>query len=168
MAATATCSARWPSTPLRLPSMSAAGPSLAASSDADASMLSVTAFNAGMIAEDSFKRSQGPKVNTLARWVIEWLEGPYGAVVGLNEIHQTIAEKLLVELRGSAPFMRIDSAVLQTNCLIWRAPQFCLPCLPPACPASCWCLDAQRAAGRTCTAKQATRAQQTRAHMRIT
>ena len=51
-----------------------------------------------MIGEDSFKTQQRVKVAQLARWVIEWLEGTGGAVVGLNEIHPAIAGKLVREL----------------------------------------------------------------------
>ena len=138
------------------------------SADPHASMLSATAFNVGMPQEDAFKATQAEKILELAGWVIQWMDGPGGAVVGLQEVHPTIAGKLLVLLQSRAPGMQIDSAVQSTNCVLWRAPQFWLPCLPPACPASCWCLDAPRAAGRTCTAQHATRAQQTHAHMHIT
>ena len=66
----------------------------------DASTLTATAFNVGMIGEDSFETQQ--KVKQLARWVIEWLEGTGGAVVGLNEIHPTIARKLWRQLHMKA------------------------------------------------------------------
>ena len=135
---------------------------------AAAATLAATAFNVGMPSENAFKATQALKIQQLTNWVIQWMQGPGGAVVGLQEVHPDIAGKLLASLRSRVPDMKIESAVQSTNCALWRAPQFWLPCLPLACPASCWCLDAPRAAGRTCTAQHATRAQRTHAHMHIT
>ena len=69
-----------------------------ASTPADASTLgtlTVTALNVGMKDEDSFKSIQGLQVARLAGIIMEWLEGPGAAAVALNDIHSTIAEKVL-------------------------------------------------------------------------
>ena len=129
-----------------------------ASTPADASTLgtlTVTALNVGMKDEDSCKSSQGTKVAQLAEIIMEWLAGSGAAAVALNEIHSTIAEKVLRVLQQNAPAMKIQKATSYSNSLLWRAPQsstypsvLCLlstdlPALP-ACPASCWCLDVLR------------------------
>ena len=87
----------------------------------DASTLGVTAFNVGMMQANAFGQKQEAKVAELARHVETWLEdGP--AVVGLNEIHPTIAMMLEMLLA-----LRVDVgiATLDSNSL----PAF-LPCLP--------------------------------------
>ena len=89
----------------------------------DASTLTVTALNVGMHQEDSFKRTQGVLVAKLARYVQEWLDGPGAAVVGLNEIHPTIAGKLMSELRQSPQRMDVQIATSGSNSLLWCAPQ---------------------------------------------
>ena len=63
----------------------------------DASTLVVTAFNVGMIHENSFKKKQDQHVTELASHVKTWLRGG-PAVVGLNEIHPSIADKLVEKL----------------------------------------------------------------------
>ena len=97
-----------------------------ASTPADASTLgtlTVTALNVGMKEEDSFKSIQGSQVARLAGIIMEWLEGPGAAAVALNEIHSTIAEKVLRELQQKAPAMNIQKATSYSNSLLWRAPQ---------------------------------------------
>ena len=97
-----------------------------ASTPADASTLgtlTVTALNVGMKDEDSFKSIQGLQVARLAGIIMEWLEGPGAAAVALNEIHSTIAEKVLRELQQKAPAMNIQKATSYSNSLLWRAPQ---------------------------------------------
>ena len=97
-----------------------------ASTPADASTLgtlTVTALNVGMTMEDSFKSSQGLKVARLAEIIMEWLAGSGAAAVALNEIHSTIAEKVLRELQQNAPAMKIQKATSNSNTLLWRAPQ---------------------------------------------
>ena len=89
----------------------------------DASTLTVTAFNVGMLERDSFKGQQKVKVKKLALIVLEWLTEPGGAVVGLNEIHLEIAEKLRNELRQKAPAMDVQTISSQSNTLLWCAPQ---------------------------------------------
>ena len=98
-----------------------------ASTPADASTLgtlTVTALNVGMNQEDSCKRSQGSQVAKLAGIIMKWLEGPGAAAVALNEVHSTIAEKVLRELQQKAPAaMNIQKATSYSNSLLWRAPQ---------------------------------------------
>ena len=97
-----------------------------ASTPADASTLgtlTVTALNVGMKEEDSFKSIQGSQVARLAGIIMKWLEGPGAAAVALNEIHSTIAEKVLRELQQKAPAMNIQKATSYSNSLLWRAPQ---------------------------------------------
>ena len=84
----------------------------------DASTLMATALNVGMPQEESFRGTQLQKVSKLARIVQEWLREPVPAVVGLNELHPTIANKLMEELP-----MTIDVATHGTNSLLWRAPR---------------------------------------------
>ena len=97
-----------------------------ASTPADASTLgtlTVTALNVGMKEEDSFKSIQGSQVARLAGIIMKWLEGPGAAAVALNEIHSTIAEKVLRELQQKAPAMNIQKATSYSHSLLWRAPQ---------------------------------------------
>ena len=97
-----------------------------ASTPADASTLgtlTVTALNVGMKDEDSYKSSQGLQVARLAEIIMEWLAGSGAAAVALNEIHSTIAEKVLRELQQKAPAMNIQKATSYSNSLLWRAPQ---------------------------------------------
>ena len=97
-----------------------------ASTPADASTLgtlTVTALNVGMPEQDSSKSNQGSQVAHLAGTIMEWLEGPGAAAVALNEIHSTIAEKVLRELQQKAPAMNIQKATSYSNSLLWRAPQ---------------------------------------------
>ena len=97
-----------------------------ASTPADASTLStltVTALNVGMKEEDSFKSIQGSLRARLAGIIMKWLEGPGAAAVALNEIHSTIAEKVLRVLQQNAPAMKIQKATSYSNSLLWRAPQ---------------------------------------------
>ena len=96
-----------------------------ASTPADASTLgtlTVTALNVGMMQADSFKSQQKALVARLARHVLGWLDGPGAAVVGLNEIHSTIAEKLKLKL-VQLMMVRIQIATCESNSLVWRAPQ---------------------------------------------
>ena len=85
--------------------------------------LTVTALNVGMNSEDSSKYNQGERRRKLADIVMSWLNGPGAAAVALNEIHSTIAEKLLRELQQKAPAMNIQKATSYSNSLLWRAPQ---------------------------------------------
>ena len=97
-----------------------------ASTPADASTLgtlTVTALNVGMKEEDSFKSIQGSLRARLAGIIMKWLEGPGAAAVALNEIHSTIAEKVLRELQQKAPAMNIQKATSYSNSLMWRAHQ---------------------------------------------
>ena len=64
----------------------------------DASTLMATALNVGMPQEESFRGAHKAKVSKLARIVQDWLRDPVPAVVGLNELHPTIANKLMEEL----------------------------------------------------------------------
>ena len=83
----------------------------------DASTLGVTAFNVGMIQEDAFKLTQDEKLQELALHVATWLqEGP--AVVGLNEIHPRLVEKLALKLE-----LNLGIATNDSNSLLWRTPQ---------------------------------------------
>ena len=85
---------------------------------ADASTLGVTAFNVGMINPDSFGRMQDEKVAELARYVEQWLQledGP--AVVGLNEIAPTIAQKVVEKLE-----LEVDIVTHDSNSVLWRTP----------------------------------------------
>ena len=97
-----------------------------ASTPADASTLgtlTVTALNVGMIQEDAYRSSQGVKVKKLAGHVLGWLDGPGAAVVGLNEIHPTIAGELMRLLQQLAQAMGVQIATSESNSLLWRAPQ---------------------------------------------
>ena len=98
-----------------------------ASTPADASTLgtlTVTALNVGMNQEESCKkRSQGSLRARLAGIIMKWLEGPGAAAVALNEIHSTIAEKVLRVLQQNAPAMKIQKATSYSNSLLWCAPQ---------------------------------------------
>ena len=87
----------------------------------EAETLAVTAFNVGMIHEESFKSQQDAHVTELARYVQGWLEEGHGAaVVGLNEIHPTIFRKLLQALPERLDVHSITSG---SDSLLWRAPQ---------------------------------------------
>ena len=85
----------------------------------DASTLGVTAFNVGMIAENSFYQSQDEKVEELASHVRMWLE-ERPAVVGLNEIHPNIGKKLQSVLQQEVD---VDIAAHESNCILWRTLQ---------------------------------------------
>ena len=85
----------------------------------DASTLTVTAFNVGMPQADSVINSQDAKVAMLAGFVEEWLDDGL-AVVGLNEIHSIIAQKLEQAL---APKFNAGIYSDGTNSLLWRLPQ---------------------------------------------
>ncbi len=81
-----------------------------------ASTLGVTAVNVGMIQAESFGKSQDNMVAELAGHVEKWLEeGP--AVVGLNEIHPSIAMKL-----GHMLALKVDVGIAthESNSLLWR------------------------------------------------
>ena len=118
----------------------------------DASTLGVTAFNVGLIQADAFIKTQDAKAAQLASHVKSWLQEGQ-AVVGLNEIHPDIVTKLQRKLEGLGVY--VDFAIDDSNCLLWRTPQWstylvlaCLPCLPAlpcagaACPAFLPCLPA--------------------------
>ena len=97
-----------------------------ASTPADASTLgtlTVTALNVGMNQEGNFKSNQGSLLKRLAGDIMTWLDGPGAAAVALNEIHSTIAAKLLRELQQKAPEKNIQKATSYSNSLLWRAPQ---------------------------------------------
>ena len=66
---------------------------------------------------------QGSLLARLAGIIMKWLEGPGAAAVALNEICETLAEKVLLELRQKAPAMDIQKATSHSNSLLWRAPQ---------------------------------------------
>ena len=85
----------------------------------DASTLWVTALNVGMLQANSFKKSQDEKVAKLAGRVEKWLEEDL-AVVGLNEIHPSIAEKLK---RALDEKVNVRMFMHETNSLVWRIPQ---------------------------------------------
>ena len=85
----------------------------------DASTLWVTALNVGMPQANSFDKSQDEKVAKLAGYVEKWLEEDL-AVVGLNEIDPTIAEKLK---RALAQKVNVGMVIHETNSLVWRLPQ---------------------------------------------
>ena len=85
--------------------------------------ITVTALNVGMMEEHSFRSQQGKLVGQLARHIKGWLGGPGAAVVGLNEIHPTIAVMLMKDLQQEGQTMDIDIATWQSNSLLWRAPQ---------------------------------------------
>ena len=78
-----------------------------------------TALQVGMLQADSFKHQQGVLVAKLAGHIKGWLDGPGAAVVGLNEIHPTIARKLEQKL---AQTMGVQLATSYSNSLLWRAP----------------------------------------------
>ena len=84
----------------------------------DASTLTVTAFSVGMPQADCFINSQDEKVEMLAGRVKEWLDEGL-AVVGLNEIHSSIAQKLEQAL---APKFNVGIYSDGTNSLLWRLP----------------------------------------------
>ena len=86
----------------------------------DASTRRVTAFNVGMIQANSFEKSQDKKVAELAGHVKNWLE-EVPAVVGLNEIHPSIAQKLVGELQRQLPDVGI--ATDDSNSFLWRTLQ---------------------------------------------
>ena len=86
----------------------------------DASTLRVTAFSVGMPQANSFSsQSQDAKVAMLAGFVEEWLDDGL-AVVGIDEIHSSIAQKLEQAL---APKFNVGIYSDSTNSLLWRLPQ---------------------------------------------
>ena len=87
----------------------------------DASTLGVTAFNVGMIDPKAFAKTQYDKVAELATHVKSWLDSEELAVVGLNEIAPSIAEKLVEELERRK--LDVGIATSESNSLLWRTPQ---------------------------------------------
>ena len=79
-------------------------------------MLGVACLNVGMMTAASFRRTQDAKIAELAENVIGWLAGGF-AVVGLNEIHDSLAAKLVDECRrrGTLVEWRTDD----TNAMLW-------------------------------------------------
>ena len=87
----------------------------------DASTLGVTAFNVGMIQEDAFTGKkhkagkQDENLEELAGNVQRWLvEG----VVGLNEIHPSLVQKLVKKLEERQ--LSVGHATSDSNSLLWR------------------------------------------------
>ena len=89
--------------------------------DPDASTLGTTAFNVGMIVQDAVGNLQDTKVAELAGHVQSWLEIAEIAVVGLNEIHPSIAKKLVKELGQRQ--LDVGIATHDSDSLLWRIPQ---------------------------------------------
>ena len=88
----------------------------------DASMLGVTAFNVGMIQEDCFtskkkygEGKQDENLEQLAGHVQRWLED---GVVGLNEIHPSLVQKLVKKLEERR--LDVGHATSDSNSLLWR------------------------------------------------
>ena len=87
----------------------------------DASTLGVTAFNVGMIQQDAFtgkKYKAGRKddnLEELADHVQRWLED---GVVGLNEIHPSLVQKLVKKLEERR--LDVGNATSDSNSLLWR------------------------------------------------
>ena len=92
-----------------------------ASTLGEASKLKLTSLNVGMNEAGSFAGSQGAKVKTLARHVQVFLAGPDAAVVGFNELHSTIADKVMRVLEQVAPTDNFQIATRGTNSLLWCA-----------------------------------------------
>ena len=87
----------------------------------DASTLGVTAFNVGMIQEDAFTGKkykagkQDDNLEELAGHVQRWLED---GVVGLNEIHPSLVQKLVKKLEERR--LDVGHATSDSNSLFWR------------------------------------------------
>ena len=87
----------------------------------DASTLGVTAFNVGMIQEDAFTGKkykagkQDDNLEELADHVQRWLED---GVVGLNEIHPSLVQKLVKKLEERQ--LSVTHATSDSNSLLWR------------------------------------------------
>ena len=87
----------------------------------DASTLGVTAFNVGMIQKDAFTGKkykagkQDDNLEELAGHVQRWLED---GVVGLNEIHSSLVQKLVKKLEERR--LDVGSATSDSNSLLWR------------------------------------------------
>ena len=90
----------------------------------DASTLGVACINVGMQNEHRYGNKQDEKVDVLAGWVREWLnvlgEGE-DVVVGINELHPTIATKLVELLCGGADAVNVGVFTHYSNTLLWRA-----------------------------------------------
>ena len=85
----------------------------------DASMLGVACLNVGMMTAASFTRkpaTQDAKIAELAENVIGWLAGGF-AVVGLNEIHDSLAAKLVDECRRRGTL--VERQTDDTNAMLW-------------------------------------------------
>jgi hypothetical protein len=80
----------------------------------DASSLGAICINVGMTNEDSYGLEQDAKVQQLADWLTQWLNGG-AAVVGINELHPTIAKKLAARLGAFHAGIATD----ETNSLVW-------------------------------------------------
>ena len=83
-------------------------------------MLGVSCLNVGMLNEGCFGQKQDEKVVTLAGWVCTWLNEAYHgewAVVGLNELHPSIAQKLRNLLQRD---FHLGMASCDSNHLIWH------------------------------------------------
>ena len=86
----------------------------------DASSLGVTAFNVGMIQENAFtgkkhKGQQDANLEELADLAQRWLED---GVVGLNEIHPSLVQKLVKKLEERR--LDVGNATSDSNSLLWR------------------------------------------------
>ena len=89
---------------------------------ADASTLGVSCLNVGMLQENAFGKRQQQKVQELAGSVQRWLiEGDGPAVVGLNEIHPSIADKVEDELHMLG--LGVQKATNDSDALFWRPPR---------------------------------------------
>ena len=82
----------------------------------DASTLGVSWINVGMLNE----QIQDAKVAELAGWVKEWLNEWEDAVVGINELHPTIATKLVKRLEVGADAFNVGIATSDSNSLLWH------------------------------------------------
>ena len=88
----------------------------------DASTLGVTAFNVGMIQQDAFTGKkykagkQDDNLEELADHVQRWLED---GVVGLNEIHPSLVQKLVKKLEERY-LLDVGIATSDSNSLLWR------------------------------------------------
>ena len=86
----------------------------------DSESLSVVAFNVGLIQQVAFKKTQDDKVRELGWFIGRWLRDHGVAVVGLKEIHETIASKLKVELLRN--HHDVNVVTQDTNALVWCTP----------------------------------------------
>ena len=86
----------------------------------DASTLVVTAFNVGMLGERAAKKKQVLKdyAAQLAHHVDTWLRGDPAGVVGLNEIHPSLVQKLVKKLEERQ--LSVGHATSDSNSLLWR------------------------------------------------